>query len=155
MTAPERKSRWIPWVFVGGMAVVVGVNAVLVTSAVSTFTGTTVGRSYDKGRAYNHVLEEARRQDALGWTAQVTRPRPDALLVAVADRDGTSVTGLLEAALLRPLDGERVPLPPATGAGRFTLALPEGLRAGQWELRARLLAPDQRHMDIRHRMVLP
>lgn len=151
----QRKSNWIPWIFVGGMGVVVAVNAVLITSAITTFTGTTVSRSYDRGRAYNQVLDEAARQDALGWTARVSQPRAGALLVSVADREGASVTGLLEAELLRPLDGERIALPPAAGAGRFTLELPEELRAGQWELRARLLAPDQRRMDIRHRMLLP
>ncbi|MFL1463193.1 FixH family protein [Roseococcus sp. DSY-14] len=151
----QRKSNWIPWVFVGGMAVVIAVNAVLITSAVTTFTGTTVGRSYDRGRAYNHVLEEAARQDALGWTAQVTQPRAEALLVTVTDRAGAPIPGLLEGELLRPLDGERVPLAPVAGPGRFSVPLPEGLRAGQWELRARLVAPDQGRLDIRHRMMLP
>ncbi len=151
----ERKSSWIPWVFVGGMGVVVAVNAVLITSAITTFTGTTVGRSYDKGRAYNHVLDEAARQDALGWTARVTQPRGESLLVTVTDREGAAIPGLLEGELLRPLDGERVALPPVAGTGRFALPLPEGLRPGQWELRARLVAPDQGRLDIRHRMMLP
>ena len=35
----DRKSNWIPWIFVGGMGVVIAVNAVLITSAISTFTG--------------------------------------------------------------------------------------------------------------------
>ncbi|MCZ8150271.1 MAG: FixH family protein, partial [Roseomonas sp.] len=55
------RSRWIPWAFVGGMTVVVLVNLVLVYAALSTFTGVTTGRSYDRGRAYNLVLEEAAR----------------------------------------------------------------------------------------------
>ena len=34
-----KRSRWIPWIFVGGMLLVVAVNAVLVFASVSTFTG--------------------------------------------------------------------------------------------------------------------
>ncbi|MCW8086112.1 FixH family protein [Sabulicella glaciei] len=150
----ERKSRWIPWVFVGGMGVVVAVNAVLITSAVGTFTGVTTGRAYDRGRAYNHVIEEGRRQDALGWTARVARSGGD-VAVTVTDAAGIPVSGLLEAELLRPLDGERVALGAAAARGRFALALPEALRAGQWELRGRVSTGDGRHLDIRHRLVLP
>ena len=65
------RGRWIPWVFVGMMLLVFVVNGALIVSAVSTFTGTTTGQSYDRGRAYNHVIEEARRQAALGWTPRV------------------------------------------------------------------------------------
>ena len=36
-----RRSAWIPWVFVGGMGVVVAVNAVFVWLSLSTFTGIT------------------------------------------------------------------------------------------------------------------
>ena len=64
-----KRSTWIPWVFVGGMALVVLVNLVLVYAALSTFTGVTTGKSYDRGRSYNQVLAEAARQDALGWAA--------------------------------------------------------------------------------------
>ena len=67
-----RRSAWIPWVFVGGLLLVVAVNAVLIVTAVGSFTGLTTGHSYDRGRAYNHVLAEAARQDALGWTDSVT-----------------------------------------------------------------------------------
>ena len=155
MTATTpRRSNWIPWVFVGGMGVVIAVNAVLITSAVSSFTGLTVGRSYDRGLAYNHVLEEAARQDALGWTARVDASG-GTLAVSVTGRDGTPMAGVLEGEMLRPLDGERVALPPVAAGGRYAVSLPEGLRAGQWEFRGRLVAPDQRHKDIRARIILP
>lgn len=150
----ERKSRWIPWVFVGGMGVVVAVNAVLITSAVGTFTGVTTGRSYDRGRAYNHVLEEARRQDALGWTARVTQ-EGGIVATSVMDAAGAPVQGLLEAELLRPLDGERVALGTVAARGRYAFTLPEGLRPGQWELRGRVSGGDGNHLDIRQRLVLP
>lgn len=147
------RSRWIPWVFVGGMLVVVVVNGVLIFSALSSFTGLTVSGSYDRGRTYNNVLAEAARQDALGWVPRFVL-EGERLTLTVATPTGAPVDGRLEAQLLRPLDGERVALPEREGAGRFVLDLPE-LRRGQWELRAVLTAPDGARRDIRHRFTLP
>ena len=106
-----RRSAWIPWVFVGGLLLVVAVNAVLVVTAVGSFTGLTTGRSYDRGRAYNHVLAEAARQDALGWTDKVTLSA-GVLRVAVRDREGNPVAGRLEGVLHRPIKGTKLAFAP-------------------------------------------
>ena len=149
-----RRGRWIPWVFVGGMALVVAVNLVLVFAALTTFTGVTTGQSYDRGRAYNAVLAEAARQDALGWTARVTFDG-GLLDVAVADREGQPVRGSLEGVLLRPLDGREVPLDfVAAGAGRFRAA-PALPARGQWEARLSLHGPQGDRLDIRQRIIAP
>ncbi|UPY37463.1 FixH family protein [Sediminicoccus sp. KRV36] len=147
------RSGWIPWVFVGGMLVVILVNGVLIFSALSTFTGVSVGQAYDRGRDYNRVLEEAARQDALGWSLRVAR-EADRLAITARDRDGAPVAGVVEAHLLRPLDGQRVALPDASGAGRFVLDLPE-LRAGQWEFRGLLISAAGERHDLRQRFTLP
>lgn len=146
------RSRWIPWVFVGGMLVVVVVNGVLIFSALNSFPGLSVSGSYDRGRTYNNVLMEAARQDALGWTPRVVQ-EGERLTLTVVTAAGTLVVGRLEAQLLRPLDGERVTLPEHNDAGHFVFDLPE-LRRGQWELRAVLTAPDGARRDIRHRFTL-
>ncbi len=152
-THDPNRGRWIPWVFVGGMAVVVVVNAILITQAIGTFTGVTVGQSYDRGRTYNAVLAEAARQDALGWTL-ATQLEGGRLVVTARDRAGAPVRGVLEGHMLRPLDGERVALAEAAAAGRFTLDLPE-LRAGLWEFRGVLVSAQGERHDIRRRMTLP
>jgi nitrogen fixation protein FixH len=155
MPAPAaRRSSWIPWVFVGLMLLVVVVNGVLVYASVSTFTGVTVGRSYDRGRAYNQVLAEAARQDRLGWTATVTLAA-DGLAVRAEDQAGQPVAGELAGLLRRPLDGQEVPLEfIAVGPGEW-VAVPAGLRPGQWEARLRLQGPDGAALDIRQRLVAP
>lgn len=152
-TFDPNRSRWIPWVFVGGMAVVVVVNGLLIFSALSTFTGVSVDHAYDRGRTYNHILREAERQNALGWSPTIMLDG-QRLAIRVQDREGNSVPGRIEAHLLRPLDGERVDLPEAVGVGRFTIDLPE-LRAGQWEFRGLLIALDGKQRDIRQRLNLP
>jgi len=146
------RSRWIPWVFVGGMMVVVLVNGVLIFQALTTFTGVTVGQSYDRGRTYNRVLDEAARQDALGWNLRASVDSGQ-ITITARDRGDAPIAGVLEAHLLRPLDGERIAFPDATGAGRFVLELPE-LRAGQWELRGLLTSLAGERHDLRQRFTL-
>ncbi|MGG5809198.1 FixH family protein [Falsiroseomonas sp. CW058] len=146
-----RRSRWIPWAFVGGMLLVVAVNVMLVYFALSTFTGVTVGQSYDRGRTYNNVIAEAARQDALGWRAQVALDGA-VLSVAVADREGLPAQGRIEGVMLRPLDGTTLPLDfAAAGAGRF-IAAAQPPMAGQWEARLVLHGQDGARFDIRERI---
>jgi nitrogen fixation protein FixH len=153
---PSRRSRWIPWVFVGGMLLVVAVNSVLVSAAVSTFTGTTAGHAYDRGRTYNHVLEEAARQRALGWSAELSW-KGDQLLLHVRDREGLSLTLDTDVAglLHRPLQGREVPLgfhPIGEGAWAATPHVPE---PGQWEARLTLTRPDGARLQVSRRLMLP
>jgi nitrogen fixation protein FixH len=147
------RSRWIPWAFVGGMGLVVVVNLVLVYFALTTFTGVTTPRSYDRGRGYNAVLAEAARQDALGWTARVSLEGAT-LSVVVADREGQPLGGRVEGVLLRPLEGAEVPLEfTAVGGGRF-VARPVLPARGQWEARLTLQSAQGR-LDIRQRILAP
>jgi len=153
-TPPADRSRWIPWVFAGAMLGVVAVNGVMVAAAVSTFTGTTTGRAYDRGRTYNHVLEEAARQQALGWSTSIAWS-DGAVLLEARDRDGaalppdTRVTGTLE----RPLERTALPLAwQAIGEGRWIapVALPE---PGQWQARL-TLTRDGARFEASQRLVL-
>ncbi|MCX7932739.1 MAG: FixH family protein [Rhodovarius sp.] len=158
MRSPSRdvdpsRSRWIPWAFVGAMLLVVAVNGVMVWLALSTFTGVTTPRAYDRGRAYNEVLAEAARQDALGWRSSV-RLEAGRLVVEVEDAEGRPVQGLLAGALHRPLSLEVValewrPLAP----GRWAAAVAD-LPPGQWEARLSLTGREGR-LDIRRRVIAP
>ncbi|HEV7268192.1 MAG TPA: FixH family protein [Falsiroseomonas sp.] len=147
------RSRWIPWVFVGAFAVIIAVNLVLVVASVTTFTGVTTGQSYDRGRAYNAVLAEAARQDALGWSARVALDG-SALAVAMNDREGLPVGGRMEGVLLRPLEGVEIALDfVAAGPGRF-IAFAGTPAQGQWEARLSLHGTDGQRFDIRQRILV-
>lgn len=148
-----RRGRWIPWIFVGGMLTVVAVNAVMVTAALTTFTGVTVGRAYERGRAYNEVLREAARQDALGWRAELSLS-DQMLRVTVLDREGRPVAGRLDGALVRPVEGAAQPLDFAALAPGSWIAAIAG-HPGQWEARLTLTGAEERRLDIRQRFVLP
>ncbi|WP_159999604.1 FixH family protein [Roseomonas sp. 18066] len=153
--ATPRRSGWIPWVFVGGMLLVIAVNGVLIVLALTTFTGVTEGQAYDRGLAYNDVLAENARQAALGWQGEIRRAGDGSLAVAITDRDGRPVPGTLRGLLLRPLEGTTQPLVfTADGEGRFRAALPVP-QPGQWEARLVMTGPAGREFDLRRRLVLP
>jgi nitrogen fixation protein FixH len=149
-----RRGRWIPYVFVGAMLLVVAVNAVLVYAALSTFTGTTTSRAYERGRGYNQVLAEAARQEALGWQADVAWSA-GRLRVSVVDREGLPVGGHLDGLLLRPLQGTTRPLHLAAGAAGRWLADAPDLAPGQWEARLTLEGATGERLDIRKRIIVP
>jgi nitrogen fixation protein FixH len=151
--ASPRRSGWIPYAFIGAMLFVVAVNGGLVYAALSTFTGVTVGQAYDRGRAYNDVIAEAERQEALGWTPELVLSA-ETLRVNVRDRAGVPVTGRLEGFLLRPIEGSTLPLEltPVMAGQWAALVSP---KPGQWEARLRLTTADGRRLDIRQRLLAP
>jgi nitrogen fixation protein FixH len=159
--ATARRDRWIPWTFVGGMAVVVAVNAVMVWFALSTFTGTTVDRSYERGRRYNEVIAEADRQARIGWRfALAWEPAGDGslagrLVLTATDAALAPLDRLgIDASLLRPLER---PQPIAlgftqVGPGRYVApaTLP---KPGQWEVRLEARRAGEGPVDFRQRFV--
>jgi nitrogen fixation protein FixH len=148
-----RRSLWIPWVFVAGMLLVVVVNGGLIYAALSTFTGVTVGRSFDRGRTYNHVLESAARQEALGWQADVRWER-GRLFASVVDRDGRPVSGTWEGVLLRPLQGIEHPLAFRAAGDAMSEADATPNLSGQWEARLRMRGPDGAVFEVRRRIIV-
>ncbi len=155
MSPSGPRGRWIPWVFVAGFGVVVAVNAVLITEAISTFTGTTTANPYDSGRAYGAVLAEAERQRALGWQGTVSRGEGTVLL-AMRQADGrplpadAAVTGSLQ----RPLERTVLPLafqPVATGGWQAVVEVPA---PGLWEAVLTVTRGTDR-FELRERLIFP
>ena len=138
---PPRWTRFIPWMFVGGFAIVIAVNGALIYFASSSFSGLETDHAYETGLHYNQSLEAAAAQEKLGWRGEISLSEPTggtrALTVLFADKLERPIDGLkVEAHLLRPsnagmdlnlvLDGK--------GNGRYVsdVALPA---PGNWEIR--------------------
>ena len=66
-TAIASRSRYIPWLFVAGFAIVVAVNATMITFAVGSFSGLYTPKPRERGLHYNGVVAEQKSRDALGW----------------------------------------------------------------------------------------
>jgi nitrogen fixation protein FixH len=131
------RSRYIPWLFVGGFALVVAVNATMIWFAVGSFAGLYTPKPRDRGLHYNQILAEQQRRDALGWHVEAAwRPETGRLEIAVFDADGQPLApSRLMAELVRPVE-KRPPIGialAATDIGRFAghVDLPE---RGNWDL---------------------
>jgi nitrogen fixation protein FixH len=164
MPHPRSRGWWYPWIFVGGMGIVVAVNAVLISAAIGTFPGFETRDHYRKGLAYNENLAAAREQDRLGWQVQLAfQPEPESagghrgrLDVRFADATGGALPQLeVEARLMRPTHQgyDQTLMLAGLGDGRYqgTIALP---LPGQWEVR--ILARDgDRHFQATRRLIVP
>jgi nitrogen fixation protein FixH len=124
-------------IMVGFFGIIIAVNLTMARYAVSTFGGIVVENSYVASQEFNGWLEEARKQEALGWDA-VTAWRPDNRLAVQLSGvpQGATVSATARHPLGRQPDHELAFEP--NGEDRFlsTRALPEG----RWLLRLEVAA---------------
>lgn len=136
------KQRWIPGIFVLGFLVVIAVNTVLIVTATGTFSGLVVAHPYKKGAEFNRMQQNLAEQKSLHWQYSLRNETLSdgtlRLMLDWRDAEGQVLSGLtLEAELSRPVEN-LAPLAlefQAKGGGRYEARL-EGLRPGQWDLRA-------------------
>lgn len=135
-TAAPPRCRWIPWAFVGGFAVVFAANAIMVTFAMSSWTGLDTRDAYRKGLAYNSTLAAERRQAALGWRGAAVW-RDGRLTVNMTDGHGEPLTAAtIRADFIRPtVEGHDVSIDlREIGGGRYAAAVALPLD-GLWDVR--------------------
>jgi nitrogen fixation protein FixH len=163
MARPRAPGWWYPWIFVVGMLLVIGVNAVMAAYAIGTFPGFESEDAYRKGLAYNETIAAARVQDQRGWQIDLRfTPSDDPgghggdLDVAIVDRTGDPVRGLeVKADLIRPTRGgvDTSFMLGDRGAGLYgtTIAAP---LPGQWD--ARIVARrGQDEFQATRRIIVP
>jgi len=127
--------------FVAAFGVIVAVNATMVIFAFGSWRGLATTEAYDKGRRYNHIIAERRRQEALGWQIAVgvdaKAGNPGLLRVELTGPDGAKLDRAeVVVELVRPAstgDDYTVVLN-ETGPGRYEHAV-AFKHAGLWELR--------------------
>lgn len=126
---------------VAGFGIVVAVNLLMATLAVGGFSGVVVENSYVASQRFNGWLEQARQQQALGWTAVPTRLVDGRVAIAA---DGVPRGAKVAAELRRPLgnpDTTRLAFFPAAG-GQFTSRTSIG--PGRWIIRLTITADTRR-----------
>lgn len=154
MTRQRAAYWWIPWIFVGGMMVVVAVNAVLAFTAVSSFSGLETDGHYRKGLAYNKNLAAARAQKQRGWS--MTHVLSEGMLtVTFVDHEGRPLDDLdARAILFRPTQqghDQEVTLV-SVGQGAYRAALVPDL-PGLWSLRVVASRGDEDFQEVRRMVV--
>lgn len=135
-------------------------DAILVGSALGTWSGLEEPSLYQASQRYNAELDRSRRQDALGWHLDASAARLPAAVAAItvvlADDAGRPLRGrTLRARLERPTD-KRQDL--AVGlvevsAGSY-VARAEPVARGQWDLVVEVMGGDGVAFRRKHRVVL-
>lgn len=122
-------------IFVGGFGIVVAVNILMATLAVGSFGGVVVENSYVASQNFNRWLDEAERENELGWGATVGRSGDGHLLVSTT---GTPAGTQAAVELRHPLGKEDVVdlQLSSDGKGGFTSTVP--LPEGRWLVRLTL-----------------
>lgn len=140
--------------------VTIGVNAVFVTYALSTFSGEDISKPYLRGLAYNETLETRAAQAQLKWRASIEVTRADQtsaeLVVTFADAGGAPLSALeVKAKLRRPTDArlDRDVTLAAIGDGRYRVRL-DDVAAGQWDVIARVGGGETAVFEAERRIVL-
>lgn len=126
------KDKWIPWYFVMFFTAIALLDGIFVYLAVSTQTGVVTEHAYEKGLAYNHVLEEALAQP--DWQQAATF-KDGTLIWTLADENGTPITdAVVTAHINRPVqdgyDFDITLVHTNNGEYRTPLDLP---LLGQWQ----------------------
>jgi len=141
-------------------ATVASADAVLVGSALRTWSGLEEPSPYQASQRYNAELDRSRRQDALGWRLDVAAARLPTAVAAItatlSDDAGRPLRGrTLRARLERPTD-KRQDLGTdlvEVSAGTYA-ASAEPVARGQWDLVVEVVGEDGVAFRRKHRIAL-
>ncbi len=123
-------------------------NGIFLYSAITSFPGEAVPKSYTQGLDYNRSLEARARQAALGWTAAigvVERDGEHEIVARLQGADGSGLTRLdVMAEIRRPTTnaGARLVTLELTGAGEYRAVL-DAIAPGAWDVRLEAFKPGE------------
>ncbi len=135
-TTASLRDRIIPWYFVLFFLVIALVNGIMIWLAVTTQPGLVTDHPYEKGLAYNQVIDAETTQEALGWKAKIEFTGT-LLTVSLKDSAGQSIAvDAITAHFTRPtmqgLDFDAELRKIADNKWQAKVTLP---RKGLWEIR--------------------
>jgi nitrogen fixation protein FixH len=96
----EFTGRHMLFTMIGGFGIVMAVNFYMASLATSGFGGVIVENTYVASQKFNGWLDEAEKQDALGWNAQAVRTDDGHLVLRT---EGVPDLALASATIRRPL----------------------------------------------------
>lgn len=137
----KQPNVWIPSCFFAMFFVIFAANATMVGMALGSWRGLVTTDAYDKGVAYQEAIDAEKREQALGWSIDLSvdspQPKRADVLISLTDDQG------------RPLDADRVRVGfvrptqegydslhtlNAVGGGKYAKSVQLPLK-GLWELR--------------------
>jgi nitrogen fixation protein FixH len=158
---PARRSRWIPWSFVGFFAVVFVANGLLIVFAFSSWTGLDGADAYRRGVHYNRGLAAAAHQAELGWHSHIAFAdkggHAGRVEFALTDRGDAPVRhAAVKAIIVRPTAAghDFTEMLAESAPGRYA-AIVEFPLPGQWEVRVLAETAGARYAAVARIMVTP
>ena len=148
-------------ILVAFFGTIASADAVLVASALRTWSGLEVASPYQASQHYNEEARLARRHEAQGWRLASLAEREGAgglaLTVTLQARDGSPLAGRrLQARFERPTDkrGDLGADLTETVPGNYVAHL-DRVAAGQWDLVVDVVGQDGSDFRRKSRLVLP
>lgn len=149
------RDRLIPWYFVLFFVVLAIVDGIMVTLAVTTQTGLVTDHPYEKGLAYNQVVEASDSQEKLHWKGsidhRVTGHNAISLEFSLQNANNHPIkTSSVTANIVRPTSAHNdftIPLQQSS-PGRTTAQIdfPQG---GLWEIRIFAVSGNQHYQQTK------
>ncbi len=143
----------------GAFAVVAAVNVVFVVAALTSWTGEVDPAAYERGLAYNDILDSRAEQSRLGWAVASRLDQgvggASRLVLTVTDRTGAAVDGAAVSAEIRRPTREgldRLVTFEETAPGTYAAALDLPLK-GQWAVTA-VIDRDTDRFELHDRIIL-
>ena len=137
---PRQLRGWqVLLMFLAFFGVIFAVNGVFLYSAITSFPGEDVKKSYLQGLSYGDTLEQRARQADMGWRAGIG-VASGGVVLELADRAGAPVSGLIVTGELRrkvTRSGDVDLVFSGDGAGAYLAALDQPLEAGEWAVTVR------------------
>jgi len=139
MTLTRITGRHVLFAMLAFFAVVIGVNATMITYAIRTFSGEEEADAYQKGLNYNQTLARRSAEAASAMTAEVSVSRgtdATAHVAATIRERGVEVEGLVVKAYLRhPTDShlDRQAEMASEGAGLYAGYVAD-VTSGAWDV---------------------
>ncbi len=139
--AREFTGRHMLMTLVGGFGIVVAVNFYMASEAASSFGGVTVENSYVASQKFNGWLDEARAQEGLGWSAQLSRQPDGHLAISTA---GVPTGAKVTAELRHPLGLKDHPSLTFAQQPDMRYMSNEKVEAGRWTVRLSIVSGNDR-----------
>jgi nitrogen fixation protein FixH len=137
----KQPNVWIPSCFFGMFFIIISVNLTMVTMALDSWRGLVTTDSYKKGLAYQEAIDAEKREEALGWSVDLSvdhpQPKRADVLIQVTDSQGQPLEAdRVRVGFVRPTQEgyDSLHTLTALGGGKFAKSVELPLK-GLWELR--------------------
>ena len=137
----KQPNVWIPGCFFAMFFVIFAANATMIGMALGSWRGLVTTDAYNKGVAYQQAIEAEQREQALGWSVDLSvdspQPKRADVLVSVTDDQGQPLAAdRVRVGFVRPTQEgyDSLHTLTALGGGKFAKSVKLPLK-GLWELR--------------------